>query len=606
MPRVTAKGDLTDGTEFDVDLGAKTLTLNVAGNVTAGSANGVDGLPLHQALSDLWKSGSTHNRYVMPFFMADGPIGQMLELRDGWTITNFSLLRNCGLALYSTSDVLLKAYACFVQLGTVKTATDQPYHLLTGTTPSNFGVADEVNECIEIYDSAGTDKRTSGVASFFVRTAGDTYLGYDLLAEQAISALTYRVYQIPGGTVADSEIVTSSPSGAPFDSMTLTLGATTNTINATSYDFAEGEIEANGGTAQQVYDWFQNELLLTSNIDAGAGTQRGNTYLDGKLTFSGGVITTSQGLTIKNIASADESNIIHVDDTGASRQKAVTANASVTGMPTAGGEIRLQVYNVTEATEIYNDDPESSSWTLSYTDGSEFSAGDSFRIRFSELNAGTTFKTYETTGFAASSGLTVVVDEVADLVYSSNGLDGSGITKFSADFSNDEIDLSANENFVAAEAYAFYCMQLTTAAGIEGFWGGVIAADSGNYKIITSVLSLFFDNTTTASKRQTDSARIYRDDDAYPVKEPTTSGYGIDVNWQNVVYVVSTGGSALTTAENSKLMALPSAANVIDEFETQSQADPTGFHVNVKEINAVVIQGDGTEPDPLRAVGVDP
>lgn len=27
------------------------------------------------------------------------------------------------------------------------------------------------------------------------------------------------------------------------------------------------------------------------------------------------------------------------------------------------------------------------------------------------------------------------------------------------------------------------------------------------------------------------------------------------------------------------------AANVVDEFETQSQADPTGFHVNVKEVN---------------------
>ena len=30
---------------------------------------------------------------------------------------------------------------------------------------------------------------------------------------------------------------------------------------------------------------------------------------------------------------------------------------------------------------------------------------------------------------------------------------------------------------------------------------------------------------------------------------------------------------------------VPTATEIIDEWETQSQADPTGFHVNVKEVN---------------------
>jgi len=37
-----------------------------------------------------------------------------------------------------------------------------------------------------------------------------------------------------------------------------------------------------------------------------------------------------------------------------------------------------------------------------------------------------------------------------------------------------------------------------------------------------------------------------------------------------------------TCTANSDLV---TAANVVDEFETQSQADPTGFHVNVLEVN---------------------
>ena len=36
---------------------------------------------------------------------------------------------------------------------------------------------------------------------------------------------------------------------------------------------------------------------------------------------------------------------------------------------------------------------------------------------------------------------------------------------------------------------------------------------------------------------------------------------------------------------DTQLAALPTATEVIDEFETQSQVDPTGFHVNVKEVN---------------------
>jgi len=36
------------------------------------------------------------------------------------------------------------------------------------------------------------------------------------------------------------------------------------------------------------------------------------------------------------------------------------------------------------------------------------------------------------------------------------------------------------------------------------------------------------------------------------------------------------------------------ATKIIDEFETQSQADPTGFQVNLKEINGTGVAGDGS------------
>lgn len=609
MARITSHSSLNHGTEFAVDYSAKTVTLTATGNLSAGSANGVNLDALFAALENHHKSGSGTNVYRWYAALVDGPIGTMMELRGGWEFANsasIALIRNGGFAYTSDYAGTTKTaeYFCPYMLGTVKTSTDQPYYLLgSDTTPTNFGVADEFNECIQVYGDAshGNFDKRSG-AKFFVRTAGDSYLGYDLFAEQSISASTYRSYAVPGSTATDAGVSTTSPSGSPYSGMTLTLGATTNTINSTSYNFAEGEIDANSGTVQQVYDWFQWLLRQTSDIDAGAGTQRGDTYLGGKLTFSGGVITTSQGLTIKNIATADASNIIHVDDTGTGRQQAATNSTSVTNLPTDGAAIRLQIYNVTAATEIYNADPSGASYSDTYTEGGDYTTGDAVRIRFAELNAGTSFKSFETVVTASASGWSVDASNFieSDSVYATNGVNGSTVTKFTYTAVDDQFNLVVAQNWTAAELFAFYCYTLTTSAGIEGAWGGFTAIDAGNYRNNTSVVSVYLDNETTATQRQTDTARVFRDDDAYPVLDPTTSGYGIDVNWKNVVYVVSTGGSALTPTESAKLLALPSAADVVNEWETQSQADPTGFHVNVKEMNGANVYGAGTESDKWR------
>jgi hypothetical protein len=224
-------------------------------------------------------------------------------------------------------------------------------------------------------------------------------------------------------------------------------------------------------------------------------------------------------------------------------------------------------------------DPAATSFSDTYIDGAEFKAGEAYEVRFAEQNAGTYSKRYQTTGIVGATGFTVPAVPVADDVYATNGVDGSGITKFSADTSASEINLVVAANFAASEAYAFFAYQLTLTGGMYSFWGGVTAADAGNYKIVTATLDLKFDNETTATQRQTDSARIYRDDDAYPVKDPTTSGYGIDINWKNVVYVVSTGGSALTAPEKIELTAAAgqstTAATQATTAATQSTAAAT-------------------------------
>lgn len=51
------------------------------------------------------------------------------------------------------------------------------------------------------------------------------------------------------------------------------------------------------------------------------------------------------------------------------------------------------------------------------------------------------------------------------------------------------------------------------------------------------------------------------------------------------VIVIETYGNASAQHAMDFDTVVPTATNIVDDWETQSQADPTGFHVNVKEVN---------------------
>ena len=317
-----------------------------------------------------------------------------------------------------------------------------------------------------------------------------------------------------------------------------------------------------------------------------------------------------------------------------------SSNISVTGMPTAGANIRLQITNETAKTAsswqaataysagdkvlrstgvgsenvaglyfvattagtsggseptwstsvggttsdntvtwttygilFYDDDPSSASYAATYINGEEFSTGDTYGIRFAELNGSTSFKIYDTLGLTSSTGFSVLVSEEADSVYAENAVDGSSASvtnKFTADYANDQIDLDTNSDFAATEVFAYYCYELTTSQGMYQFWDGFTAIDVANYRINTASANIFFDETAGFVK-QTDSPRIFRDDDIRPAIDPTTGGNGIEINWRNPVY-----GFDTTTGVTS--------------------------NVNVKYVNDEKITGTGTKDDPWRPV----
>ena len=210
--------------------------------------------------------------------------------------------------------------------------------------------------------------------------------------------------------------------------------------------------------------------------------------------------------------------------------------AAITASPIVAGS-RVQIYNETTATELYNATAAGTSITLEYYDGIEASDGDVIRLRVAKISGVTAYLPFETKSICSSSGVAFLVAQEADAVYNTYGIDGAAVTNFTADLIDTQVDVITTANFTGEQYYAWYCYYITTSAGIANFFGGVTAVDAGNILNDVTKVDIMWDNTTAQNVHQTDSIRISRSDGLYPVYDPTTGGGGIDLNWKVQVYV---------------------------------------------------------------------
>lgn len=560
-----------------------------------------------------------------------------------------------------------------------------------GTPTECTLVSDKVNQVIQFFEDTngdGTpDYNYTGHLLFKGFKTGYYQARWDTINDGGVTTLEPYEYNISllqaaiAGTTGDQSITittltdhTSSPlvvGSKNFDYELVDPGVNTAEdllaqVNYDVFNAVDTLISGTLYTSYQAFDLPDMVVEAGSNIETKYGPFEGD-----------GLITDLSGVYLSR-ASADHPDIARFQSNdGLYYTPAVTANISITGMPTAGANIRLQVHNETAKTAsawaattayaqgdkvlrstgvgseqtaglyfvattggtsggseptwdttvgnttadgsvtwtcyailYYDADPSGAGYSDSYTDGEEFSDGDTYRVRFAELNGATSFKIYETTGLTTSSGFTVAVSPTADSVYAANAVDGSStavMNKFTADYVNDEIDLDANQDFAVTEAFAFYCYELTTSQGMYEFWGGVTAIDVGNYRNNTSVISMYFDETAGFVK-QTDSARWFRDDDTRPVIDPTTGGAGLELNWRNPVYIAETGVSGLTGSESTELFKnstiLTNLATVdtnVDDIKTKTDqltfTKANELDANIQSVNDVTVTGTGASGD---------
>jgi opacity protein-like surface antigen len=138
---------------------------------------------------------------------------------------------------------------------------------------------------------------------------------------------------------------------------------------------------------------------------------------------------------------------------------------------------------------------------------------------------------------AGAGGWAILAEQVDDPVYIQFGIDGSTVTNFEADYAEGDINVVIGNNFAVSTFYAWFVYNKSTALGVHS--NEVITVlDSANFRLANTVL---LDNTTSTNIYQTDNRRIFRVDETYPVRFPTTGGGGLDIVWRNTILTVATG-----------------------------------------------------------------
>lgn len=215
----------------------------------------------------------------------------------------------------------------------------------------------------------------------------------------------------------------------------------------------------------------------------------------------------------------------------------VTAASLVSGS-------RVQLYNVTDATELLNTTLGSTGLTFATT----WSSDKTIRLRADHPD----YLPLEATGILTASGLTFLATQAEDTVYVGNGIDGSTVTEFTADGLAIHVDVSDPDGYTLVQRiYAWMQHYQTTSAGIaSAFFGAMSASDSANYVIDQDKADIHLDNVT-ASPLMVVGGYLTRRDGSTVIA--ATSG---SIQMDPGRAYVAPGGAAITVPEGERVILL--------------------------------------------------
>lgn len=294
----------------------------------------------------------------------------------------------------------------------------------------------------------------------------------------------------PLATSADSNNETASGTVATWTDITVTEGAASKDIGDGGGNQPYSVVIACAGRpVAQVYEYLKYITRRSSTYtlrsdDGQEYTRINDAYTEVKTapfgTFAGGVFFAAQGVWIEGMDTLDTQNYYVMDNNGVARKEPAPLgyqSVTVTGA-TAGS--RIQIYDLTSSTELYNGTP-----TFPYTweDTNPYSADREIRLRVAYQN-GTSAKTFIDTVIGtcteASPSVSYLVTQTADSVYDTNAVDGSTVTDITITDASMLVSVSTG-SISLQELYAYETYWLFTEEGIRDEGRFIDAPDTANY-----------------------------------------------------------------------------------------------------------------------------
>lgn len=325
MALIIDPDNLNQGTEVTIDTTARTIALNEVGLL---STDGVTLQALYSFLKEEWKSDPTLIPFPFPM-VAITP--EQFEFVDDWEPASDptrKLVRRGGWAEVAAGGLRKREYLGVITLGNIDPGDVAYYAFSSDTTRTNFTYDGPVNEAIQIFGDASNgdlDKRADTL-TLFIREQGKTY-GQVTSTEIGVTSITYKVERFPLSEAPDLQIVATDntiSTTAPYTGMTIEYFATpqSQTMGASSYDFGV-VVNANGGTAREVYNYIQYQLRQDTDINAGVSVVNGlladaiSVFVGDRLDtlFVSNVSGGGGGVFIQTINAVSINNVRYIDNT---------------------------------------------------------------------------------------------------------------------------------------------------------------------------------------------------------------------------------------------------------------------------------------------------
>tara|TARA_B110000211_G_scaffold2998_1_gene3592 strand:+ start:623 stop:2356 length:1734 start_codon:yes stop_codon:yes gene_type:complete len=345
-----ASSGTADGNVF-FNLSAKTIELIDTGGWastnelldTNYNSGGVSIQTLYSFLKEQWKSDAELVKYAFPM---EAITAEQFEFINGWVLTDFKLIRDGGFAERDAAGVVQKEYAGIISLGTLADGAAQPYYAFADdTVKTDFQYAGQVNEAILIFTEGGVDDRAKAL-TVFVRSAptgtSGNVTGYQFIqtstSDIGVTSLATQAYRFPLAQAVDPNVTLTvaevEAAGGVFDDMRIEYYTGSESITDTGTTFSVGVvIDANfddadtSPTLTQIYQWVQNELRKSTDINIAPGDVTADVIgllTDPLVVFVGATLKTlrqsdNKGVFIEGVGATDLNNVEFVDNSNASQ-----------------------------------------------------------------------------------------------------------------------------------------------------------------------------------------------------------------------------------------------------------------------------------------------